>query len=66
MRRQTKAASNNEPPKPPPCSDDLGLMVTLGTVCAYSFAKIPANFSLTFLTSSGLAWATAGKSFSRS
>jgi len=32
----------------------------------YSFARIPANFSLTVRTSSGLALATGGKSFSRS
>src|SRR5215471_15309326 len=33
---------------------------------AYNFAKMPANFSRTFATSSGLARATGGKSFSRS
>ena len=32
----------------------------------YSFANMLANFSLTFLTSSGLALATGGKSFKRS
>src|SRR5258706_16449436 len=33
---------------------------------AYSFARIPANFSRTLATSSGLARATGGKSLSRS